>query len=176
MFEDQIQQREASADSATQTVKPDDLQAQLDAAVALANENYNKFLLAMADFENYKKRIERTFQEQVLHRHKKLLEQFLPVIDNLERALAYDGEHAESLRDGVQQTLRGFEAVLAGEGVRPYSVKGQPFDPTLAEAIGTQRAEGVADDVVVEEVQKGYKIGEDLLRPAKVIVSQGSDD
>lgn len=148
-----------------------DLEAQLSAANAKAEENYNKFLMAMADFENYKKRIERDFKSIALAGRRSLLEKVLPVIDNLERALAFD-ETNEGFRGGVQNTLKGFESILAGEGVKAIAVKGEPFDPKVAEAIGTQAAEGVADDTVLEEAEKGYMLGDDLLRPAKVIVAK----
>ncbi|MBV8425252.1 MAG: nucleotide exchange factor GrpE [Candidatus Eremiobacteraeota bacterium] len=149
-----------------------DLTAELVAAKAKADENYNKFLYAMADFENYKKRIERQFADIASAGKRSLVERLLPVVDNLERALAHDAD-AEVMRKGLEQTLRGFEAVLSGEGVRAYSVLGQRFDPTLAEAIGTQTPEpGVADDTVVQEAQKGYKYGDEVLRPAKVIVAK----
>ena len=158
------------------TIAEDGMQAEAEAQIAAerarADENYSKFLLAMADFENYKKRIERQFSDIAIAGRKKLLAQFLPVLDNLERALAYDGENADGLRDGVQQTLKGFEAVLASEGVRAISIKGLPFDPNIAEAIGTYDVAGVADDIVVEEAQKGYMLGSELLRPAKVIVAK----
>lgn len=149
-----------------------DLQAQLDEATARADANYNKFLLAMADFENYKKRIERQFREIALADRKKLIVAFLPVLDNLERALTYNGENADALRNGISGTLRQFENVLTMEGVKPIEVKGKPFDPVLAEAIGTKNAEGVEDDVVLEEAEKGYTMHEELLRPAKVIVAK----
>jgi molecular chaperone GrpE len=155
-------------------VATSELQSQLDAATARADENYNKFLLAMADFENYKKRIERQFREIADSGRRELLKSFLPVLDNLERALSYEDANADTLRNGVQQTLKGFEAVLGMEGVKPISVKGQKFDPKLAEAIGTQAAEGVEDDTILEEAQKGYTIGDDLLRPAKVIVAKNA--
>ncbi len=145
---------------------------ELAAAKAKAEENYNKFLYAMADFENYKKRIERQFADIATSGKRSLLERILPVIDNLERALATGGD-PEVIRKGVEQTLRGFEQVLAGENVRAYSVKGQRFDPTLAEAIGTQPpGPGVDDDIVVEEAQRGYKYGDEVIRPAKVIVTK----
>ncbi|MGA3038307.1 MAG: nucleotide exchange factor GrpE [Vulcanimicrobiaceae bacterium] len=147
--------------------------SELAAAKAKAEENYNKYLYAMADFENYKKRIERQFADIATAGKRQLLERILPVMDNLERALAHDAD-AETTRKGVEQTLRGFEQVLASENVRPYSVKGQRFDPTLAEAIGTQPTPGVADDIVVEEAQRGYKYGDEVLRPARVIVAKSS--
>jgi len=149
-----------------------DLAAELAAARAKAEENYNKFLYAMADFENYKKRIERQFAEIATAGKRSLLERILPVIDNLERALAADADN-DTMRKGVEQTLRGFEAILSAENVRAFSVKGQRFDPALAEAIGTQPPlPGVDDEVVVEVAQRGYKKGDEVLRPPKVIVAK----
>ena len=151
-----------------------DLDAQLATANAKAEENYNKFLYAMADFENYKKRMERQLGEIAMSGRKSLIAKFLPVIDNLERALTYDTEN-EGLKGGLQATLRGFENVLAAEGVKAVSLKGLPFDPRLAEAIGTQPApEGVADDTVLEEATKAYIWGDDVLRVAHVIVAKSA--
>lgn len=147
------------------------LEEQLAAANARADENYEKFLLAAADFDNFKKRIQRDLDSMVAARRRMLLERFLPVLDNLERALASHGR-SESLRDGVEQTLRGFEAVLAGEGVRAIDVKGALFDPRVAEAVGTAAADGVAEETVVDVTQKGYKLGDEVLRPAQVIVAK----
>lgn len=153
------------------TVGTVDLEAELAAAKAKADDNYNKFLLAMADFENYKKRIERQFGDIIVSGKKSLLEKFLPVSDNLERALQFK-DNLESLHAGVAQTLKVFESVLASEGVKTIEVKGRAFDPKIAEAIGTQRREGVADDIVLEEAKRGYTIGDELLRPAQVIVNK----
>jgi molecular chaperone GrpE len=166
-----------AADEETQSAAeiPATLKMRLDAETARADENYNKFLIAMADFENYKKRIERQFTEIALAGRKRLMETLLPVLDNLERALAHEDASAEALRSGVQQTMKGFEAVLAMEGVKAFTVMGQKFDPKTAEAIGTQAADGVEDDVVIAEAQKGYLIGEEMLRPAKVIVAKRSE-
>jgi molecular chaperone GrpE len=159
--------------AATATVESD-VGAQLASANAKAEDNYNKFLYAMADFENYKKRMERQISEISAAGRKSLIAKFLPVIDNLERALAYDTEN-EGLKGGLQATLRAFENVLAGEGVKALSLKGLPFDPRLAEAIGTQPAPaGVADDTVLEEATKAYVHGDDVLRVAHVIVSKSA--
>jgi molecular chaperone GrpE len=150
------------------------LEEQLAAERARADENYNKFLLAMADFENYKKRLQRDIESIVTSHRRLLLERFLPVLDNLERALQSSAD-GDGLRGGIEQTLKGFEAVLAGEGVKPIDVKGKPFDPRVAEAIATTEARNGKDDVVVEVTQKGYSIGDELLRPAKVIVSKSAE-
>jgi molecular chaperone GrpE len=165
---------EAVLDDDTPRASSDtDLRFQLDAANAKAEENYNKFLLAMADFENYKKRMQRDIESIVTSHRRRMLERFLPVLDNLERALQFNGSGDEKLRGGIEQTLRGFEAVLASEGVKAIDVKGKPFDPTVAEAIGTLPApQGVDDDTVLEVAEKGYKIGDELLRPAKVLVAK----
>jgi molecular chaperone GrpE len=151
------------------------LEEQLAAANARADENYEKFLLAAADFDNFKKRLSRDVDSTVASRRRMLLERILPVLDNLERALQSNAE-GESLRGGLEQTLRGFEAVLAGEGVKAIEIKGEPFDPRVAEAIGTSDPAGVADDTVVEVAQKGYVLGDELLRPAKVIVAKHSHE
>jgi molecular chaperone GrpE len=165
---------EATINGAATATVDSDLSAQLASANAKAEDNYNKFLYAMADFENYKKRMERQIGEISLAGRKSLIAKFLPVIDNLERALAYGTEN-EGLKGGLQATLRGFENVLAGEGVKAVSLKGQPFDPRLAEAIGTQPAPaGVAEDTVLEEATKAYVHGDEVLRVAHVIVAKSA--
>jgi len=147
------------------------LAAELSAARAEAKDNYNKFLYAMADFENYKKRMEREFGRSALDGRKSVLRKLLPVLDNLERAVRF--EDSAGLRGGLQATVRIFESALAGENVRVIPLKGLPFDPTLAEAIATRPApEGVAEDTVLEEAHKAYMMGDEILRPAQVVVAK----
>jgi molecular chaperone GrpE len=149
----------------------DDLAAELAAARAEAKDNYNKFLYAMADFENYKKRVERQLAEIALSGKRTILIKMLPVLDNLERALAF--EDSGGVRNGLQATLRQFETALASENVKAVPLKGLPYDPKIAEAIATQPApEGVADDTVLEEARKAYTIGDEVLRPAQVVVAK----
>jgi molecular chaperone GrpE len=144
---------------------------ELAAAKAKADENYNKFLYAMADFENYKKRMERQLGDISMAGKRSVLLKMLPVLDNLERALSYEIEN-EGLKGGLNATLRAFENALASENVKAVSLKGTIFDPKLAEAIGTQPADGVAEDTVVAEAHKLYMIGDDVLRPAQVLVAK----
>jgi len=166
------EQPEFAPDAASrQNGGEDTLAAELSAARAEAKENYDKFLYAKADFENYKKRMDRELARIALDGRKAVLRKVLPVLDNLERALAF--EDSEGVRGGLQATLRMFETTLAGENVKAVSLKGRPFDPAIAEAIGTQPAPlGVAEDTVLEEAHKAYTIGDEVLRPAAVVVAK----
>jgi molecular chaperone GrpE len=127
-----------------------------------------KYLYAMAEMENVRKRAQRLADETVQQFKKRMLLKLLPVLDNLQRALAY--RDSEQMRTGLAATLRGFEAVLEGEGVTPILTTGEPFDPSIAEAIATERVADEKNNTVLAEAQRGYFIGEELLRPAKVIV------
>jgi len=145
---------EATVDNAD--VSTLDLRTELEAANKKADENWNKYLLAMADFENYKKQMEKRVHMIVSDHRKSVLLRFLPVIDNLERALQFNASGDDKLRGGIEQTLKGFETVLSSEGVKALDVKGKPFDPKFAEAIGTLPAQdGVVDDTVMEVAEKG---------------------
>ncbi len=176
MFDDQSVLNTEAGEAVVETdgQETPTLEERLAQADARAEENYNKFLLATADFENYKKRSRRDVDAMVSLRRRALLERMLPVLDNLERALSYESG-AEGLRSGVEQTLRGFEAVLTAEGVTAIDVKNKPFDPHVAEAIATAPRDGVEDDVVIEVAEKGYRLGEELLRPAKVVVAKTAE-
>jgi molecular chaperone GrpE len=147
------------------------LRTKLADETARADENRAQLLYALADFENFKKRSERQLLDRLVAGRKVMLAKFLPVLDNLERALAFEVD-SEGLRGGLDATLRGFESLLASEGVKPLTLVGAPFDPRVAETIGARETEDAADDTVLEEVQRGYTLGDELLRPARVIVAR----
>jgi molecular chaperone GrpE len=163
---------QAAADNAAapSNLSPEQLAKELQAAQGLAEENRRKWLYAMAEMENVRKRMEKQLSERLTGGRKDLLTKFLPVIDNLHRALGFEIT-SDSLREGLQATLRGFEAVLTSEQVRPIQILGLPFDPRVAEAIGTRETNEVEENIVLDEAQRGYLLGEELLRPAQVIVS-----
>ena len=121
--------------------------------------------------ENYKKRVERQLGEISLAGKKSVLKKMLPVLDNLERALTYD-PGSEGLRGGLAATLRSFESVLESEGVKAVPLKGAPFDPKLAEAIGTRASSEVPEDTVLDEAARAYVMGDDVLRVGQVIVAK----
>jgi molecular chaperone GrpE len=161
---------EASLGDAVPAGAGDPAAAELAAAKALADDRYRELQYARAEIDNVRKRAERIAAERLSAGRRALLGKFLPVIDNLQRSLAYDD--SDGLRGGLQATLKGFEALLESEQVRVLEVVGKPFDPRLAEAIATRESTDLDDDVVVEEAQRGYSLGEELLRPALVVVAK----
>lgn len=126
-----------------------------------------------AEMDNFRKRQRRLAEDRIAADRERLLRSFLAVADDLARALSADGADTESLRQGVDLTYQGLMRLLDQEGVEPIEAEGQPFDPAWHEAVGTVSHEeaGVEPDTVVEVVQPGYRIGDRLLRPARVIVA-----
>jgi molecular chaperone GrpE len=133
----------------------------------------DRALRLQAEMENFRKRQRRLAEERVVADRERLLRSFLRVADDLERALTADGVDAESLRQGVDLTYQSLMRLLDQEGAEPIEAAGQPFDPAWHEAVGAVphvRA-GAAPDTVVEVVEAGYRLGDRLLRPARVIVA-----
>jgi molecular chaperone GrpE len=129
-----------------------------------------------AEFENYKKRARKELGEAEVKARETVLRDFLEVIDNLERALASIGtgtteKDVKSVKDGVELVLRLFKSKLERNAVTVIEAKGQPFDPRLHDAISQIPSPDVAPGTVVHEMQKGYRIGDRLLRPAVVVVA-----
>lgn len=129
------------------------------------------YLRKLADFDNYRKRQEREMGEFRRYANGELLRDCLPVLDNLERALAVPGGAAGGLREGVELVLRQFKDVLGRNGLAEVDPTGRPFDPTLHEAISRNEDSRVQEPTVVQVLQKGYRLGERLIRPALVIVA-----
>ena len=130
-----------------------------------------------ADFENYRRRAVRDAAAAQERGAVKLATALLPAIDNLDRALAHAGSGAEA-ENGAATFVAGIEHVRADViealrrvGIEPYSPEGQPFDPQYHEAVAQQPVEGTAPGTVVEVFQRGYRMGEHILRPARVVVA-----
>ena len=127
-----------------------------------------------AEMDNYRKRQRRLSEEQTAANKGELLRSFLTIADDLSRALSADDADAESLREGVRLTAHNLNRLLDQEGVKPLPAKGRTFDPAWHEAVGSVAHEqaGVEPGTVVEVVRPGYRLGERLLRPPRVIVAQ----
>jgi molecular chaperone GrpE len=130
----------------------------------------DRLLRLAADFENYKKRAARERQEYVTLANERLIGELLPILDDLERALAAAEDHQEAqLEEGVRLVHRSLAGLLERHGVTPISTDGK-FDPYQHEALLSQPSEA-EEGSVLDVVQKGYKLGERVVRPARVVVA-----
>jgi len=133
----------------------------------------NKYVRLYADFENYKKRMQKDKEEVVKYCTESILYEILPVIDNLEMALGHASDDvSEGLVKGVQITLREFQRVVEKFGLIPIEAFGKPFDPSVHHAMSQVVRPDVDDRMVVEEYRKGYMLGGKVLRPSLVAVSK----
>jgi molecular chaperone GrpE len=138
------------------------------------DEAKDRMLRVAAEFENWKKRARVTQTEAEAAARERVLKDVLEVADNLERAVdAGAGADGATVLKGVTLVLRLLQQKLERHEVKAFEAKGQPFDPRLHEAISRVESADVASGSVAVELQKGYKIGEKLLRPAMVSVSTG---
>ncbi len=152
-----------------------ELEAQLAQARQEASDNWNKFLRERADMENFRKRQERVLIDRVYNQKKALINKFLGVIDNVDRAMVYQETMS---RQDLQQALRMVQwqmsEVMRGEGVNAVPTVGEAFNPYLHEAIEAIENSDKPEGTIVEEVLKGYTLGDETLRPARVKVSMGN--
>jgi molecular chaperone GrpE len=130
----------------------------------------DRLLRLAADFENYKKRAARERQEYVQLANERLIAELIPILDDLERALSAAEQHEEGqLDEGVRLVHRSLAGLLERHGVRPIETGGK-FDPHVHEALLSQPSEA-EEGSVIDVVQKGYKLGERVVRPARVVVA-----
>jgi molecular chaperone GrpE len=167
---------EVKEEGSPEAMRIADLEARLAQARQEAADNWNKFLRERADVDNLRKRQERLLAERVQRQKKALLHKLLGVMDNVERALVFQ----DTLdRQGLQQALRMVQwqmnEVMRGEGLNPVPTVGEPFNPYVHEAIEAVEDSDKPEGTVVEEVLKGYTLGEETLRPARVKVSTGNN-
>jgi molecular chaperone GrpE len=137
----------------------------------------DRWLRLQADFENHRKRTLREKQEALSYGHELVVKDLLPVVDNLERAIehasASSGADFEGMLQGVELVRRELLAVLAKHGVSPIEAEGEVFDPNLHEALAQMEDDRVPAGRIGRMLQKGYRLRDRLLRPARVMVSKG---
>ena len=149
---------------------------QLAALEAERDEAIDRWKRAAADFDNFRKRAARERDEYVTLANERLVKELLPILDDLERALAAVGEHEEAtVEEGVSLVHRSLASLLQRNGVEEISTEGQ-FDPHVHEALLSQPSEA-EEGSVIDVVQKGYKLGDRVVRPARVVIAApiGSD-
>lgn len=140
------------------------------------DEYYDLLLRTRAEFDNYRKRVERERLDMMETAASDLLRNLLPVVDDLERALATPAEHSggiEAYRRGVELIHRQLLEVLRQHGVKPIDALGAEFDPHLHQAVTHEPAPGHREGEVIEEYRRGYTVGNRLLRPSMVKVASG---
>jgi molecular chaperone GrpE len=145
---------------------------------AEAKAAQDRFLRLAAEFENYKKRVQRDQDEYTKYAHERLLKDLLPVLDNLQRALQHTQSEGNTngVVHGVELTCKQYLEVLSRFGVRPIPSVGLPFDPAVHQAVATVEAKGQKPNTVVEEYEKGYFLYDRVLRPAMVTVAASSPE
>jgi molecular chaperone GrpE len=158
------------------SAEEESLEERLRAAEARADENYDRLLRITAEFENYKKRMEREMNDFRKFANESLVKDILPIVDNLERALEIPYGNNESafngMLEGVQMTLKGLLESLEKFGVVPIHSLDKPFDPNFHQAVMQEESQERPENTVSQELQKGYMMNDRLLRPAMVVVSK----
>jgi molecular chaperone GrpE len=148
------------------------LEEQLAAKEKEARENWDRFLRERADLENYRKRVGREKEELLNYGNKSLIEEILPIIDNLERALAHASEDGlGAVVEGIRMTHAMLLTTLKKFNVTPIEAVGTPFDSAFHQAMAQVPTDQYEPNTVVEEYQKGYMLKERLLRPSMVTVA-----
>lgn len=171
--------KEESAPSEDIIREIENLKSELEKKGKEAKDNYDKYLRAYAEFENYKKRIVKDQSEFLKFANERLIKELLPAIDNLERAVEHakgnsqkEEEAIKGLIAGVELILKQFKDVLGNLGVKEVKSVGEPFDPTKHEAVNHIETDEYEDNIIINEFQKGYLLNSRLLRPALVSVAK----
>jgi molecular chaperone GrpE len=157
------------------TVAPEQLN-ELKERAAKADEHWDRLLRTTADFDNFKKRAAREKQEAIKFANENLLQKLIPVLDSLDMALtaaqANQAEGGQSLQAGFSMIGQQLKSALADAGLEEVDATGKHFDPNLHEAVSQKETAEVPEGQVVQQLRKGYKLRERLLRPATVIVAK----
>jgi molecular chaperone GrpE len=148
-----------------------DLSEALARAEATAAENWNRYLRTMAELDNLRKRSARDVEQARRSGIERLAAELIPVLDGLELGLQQGGGSPEAVLEGAEATLRLLKAAFEKFGIESLDPTGQPFDPQYHEAMSMQPAPGAVPGSVLAVMQKGYRLNERLLRPARVVVA-----
>jgi len=178
---EQVHAREAEAQRRTQedlekgiaiVVETDELEEDVEVSALQAEiaELKDRSVRTLADFDNFRKRVERERDEARRYSSSDLLRELLGVVDNLERGMESAGS-VEDLKEGLKMVLKQFKEVLRGSGVLPVEAEGERFDPAVHDAVSQVLSETADVPMVDSVLQSGYKLHDRLLRPAMVVVA-----
>ncbi|MBX7258637.1 MAG: nucleotide exchange factor GrpE [Candidatus Hydrogenedentes bacterium] len=166
-------QEEAGDESAGGETAPS---ADVAALIKERDDLADKLLRARAEFDNYRRRVARDSERARQMAAEALLRDILPVIDHLELALRHKDDQSGALAEGVEMTVKSLHEVLRRHGLEPIAAEGEPFNPEVHEAIMRRPSEEHPQDTVLEEFQRGYRLGTMVLRPTKVVVSHRPEE
>jgi molecular chaperone GrpE len=133
---------------------------------------HDMYLRALADYDNYRRRVERDRATAARSGKREIMLQLLEVLDGFDRALQHVGDAPSSVSEGLQLLHRKLLGMLEAQGITPLQSLGETFNPELHDAIGSVESEEVEPGTVAEEMQRGYRWGDDVLRPARVRVAK----
>lgn len=177
---EQAPERAAAAEGSTSRgpAEGEPGEAQLQAVTAERDDFQDKWLRSRADFENYRKRVNRELEEQRQFQSLHLVRDLLPALDNLERAVqaAAGTEGSGELVTGLQMVIRQIQDVLTRHSVVPIESVGQPFDPNLHQAIQQVPSADHPPMTVLHELERGYRMHDRVVRPSKVVVSREAEE
>lgn len=152
---------------------PGELEARLRELESELAETRDRHLRLAADFDNFRKRARQEQLEMIQHAGGTMVEKLLPFLDDLHRVLEHAPEGVDpSWLKGLELTVQGLEGMLAEQGVSPISTVGERFDPKLHEAIGTEESDEHPEDTIVQELRRGYRHHDRVVRPALVRVAR----
>jgi len=173
---DEVEKEEEVSEDSAETSEAEPEKDALTLAQEEAGLYKDRWMRLAAEFENYKKRTAREFEAMVQSANEDLIRDLLPILDGVGRALAHhnDGQdETEGYQAGVTMIMEQFPKVLQNRNLKEIETVGQPFDPNIHEALMQVVSDTVEAGHVTDEVEKGYCLGDKVLRPAKVVVSQG---
>jgi molecular chaperone GrpE len=153
-------------------VESDAGSSEVDLLKAALRKEHDMHLRALADFDNYRRRVQREAETAARTEKRQIILSLLDVLDSFDRALAHASEAAEPVSEGYQAIYRKLLSLLEAQGVTPFQSLGESFDPASHEAVGSVLTEEYDPGTVADEVQRGYRWGDDVLRPARVRVAE----
>ncbi|CAI2718781.1 nucleotide exchange factor GrpE [Nitrospina watsonii] len=170
--DENVEEEELAEAQEPDVVSEDDIETLLKKKDDEVAEMRNEMLRLRADVENVRRRLNKEKQDAIVFANQRLIKALIPVFDNLDRALKAPDTNVESLKEGVRMTAKQFEAVLDKENVEPIIAVGEKFDPEVHEVLAQIESHEHAENTVVEEYVRGYKMNGRMVLPAKVAIAK----